>query len=87
MLLEDRRVLASILGTAEDFAVLGATTVTNTGPTVVFGSADILANVGVWKLGGNATSGFSLAGNTFYGPGTFTDGPGLVNAPAAIHLA
>lgn len=74
-----------ILGTAQDFAVLGHTGVTNTGPTVVFGSATTLANVGVHQEGANAISGFSLSGNTFYGPGTFTDGPGLVNAPAAIH--
>ena len=81
-------MLAGILGSAQDFAVLGHTTVTNTGPTVIFGSADTLANVGVFNLGdaGDATTGFSSAGNTFVGPGRHTDGPGLVNAPAAIHL-
>jgi hypothetical protein len=75
----------SVLGTAQDFAVLGHTGVSNTGSTVVSGSASTLSNVGVFEAGANAISGFSLAGNTFVGPGTFTDGPGLVNAPAAIH--
>jgi len=75
-----------ILGTAEDFAVLGHTGVSNVGSTVVFGSAAPLANVGNYQdPGANAISGFSIAGNTFHGTGTFTDGPGLVNAPAAIY--
>src|SRR5437764_1316019 len=85
--LEDRRLLAGILASAPDFAVLGHTTGTHTGPTVIFGSAATLANMGVFDAGGaNATTGFSSAGNTFVGPGSNTDGPGLVNAPAAIHL-
>jgi hypothetical protein len=77
-----------VLGTAADFAVLGHTTVTNRGPTVIFGSAATLANVGVFNLGnaGDASTGFSSAGNTFAGPGSNTNGPGVVNAPAAIHL-
>ncbi|MGA2501950.1 MAG: ice-binding family protein [Tepidisphaeraceae bacterium] len=85
------RVLAStlpVLGSAEDFAVLGHTTVTNTGSTVIFGSTSTLANVGVFNLGtvADASTGFSASGNTFVGPGTNTDGPGVVSAPAAVHL-
>jgi hypothetical protein len=79
-------VTTPILGTAQDFAVLGHMGVSNTGPTVVFGSAITLANVGNYQdPGANAISGFSIAGNSFVGTGAFTDGPGLVNAPAAIY--
>jgi type VI secretion system secreted protein VgrG len=57
------------LGTAGQFAVLAGTTVTNTGPTVIFGG-----DVGVYP--GSAITGFPPGALT--PPGTFQTGP--VNA-------
>ncbi len=70
----------SVLGTAQDFAVLGHTGVSSTGSTVITG------NLGNWQVGANAIVGFTpFPANTFYGPGSFTGTGGIVNSPAAIY--
>ena len=54
----------SVLGSADNFAVLGASTVTNTGPTTLTGSPQFNANLGVYP--GSSATGTSLI--------TFTNG-------------
>ena len=62
------------LGTVDTFAVLGGSTVTNTGPTVLSGTAALPGNLGVSP--GSAITGFFVVDG---GPGILT-GPG-----ASVH--
>ncbi|MBC7365200.1 MAG: DUF3494 domain-containing protein [Undibacterium sp.] len=65
-------VSAQLLGTAATYGVLGGSTVTNTGPTVILG--------GLGVSPGSAATGFAVIDG---GPGQFTGAVNLGNAAAA----
>lgn len=67
--LEERRLLSGILGSAESFAVLAGSAITNTGPTVILG------DVGIWPNDGNSISGF---------PPALVSAPGQTHAGDAV---